>query len=102
MSAHQWILIGIMFAVTFGLRLAPFVLKSKVNDSELLDDLGKLMPAGIMVILAVNSFTGIVGEGPAAAVVGVVVTAALHLWKSNMALSLIGGVGTYGLALALI
>ena len=100
MSAHQWIIIAIMFAVTFGLRLTPFILRGAMKDSEFLDDLGALMPAGIMVILVVNSFAGVINDGLLAAIIGVAVTAALHLWKSHMTLSLIGGVGSYGLALA--
>lgn len=102
MSAHQWTLVGIMFAVTFGLRLAPFVARRTMKESRLLDALGALMPAGILVILVVNSFASIAPDAPIPAVLGLLVTAGLHLWKGSMALSLVGGVGAYGLALALL
>lgn len=98
----MWILIGVMFVVTFGLRAAPFVVKSWFTDNEILEALGRLMPAGIMVILVVYSFTDVLNRGIIPAVAGVVATAVLHLWRSNMMVSIIGGVITYGVVLALV
>lgn len=100
-NAHTWILIAIMFAGTFGLRLTPFVVRAWLADNETLNTLGRLMPVGVMVILVVYSFSGIVDDGLVPAVIGIVVTAALHLWRHQMLISIIGGVGAYGLALLL-
>lgn len=100
-SAHAWVLILVTFAVTFGLRALPFGVRAWLKDSALLADLGKLMPVGIMVILVAYSFESSAEFGSVAAMLGVVVTAALHLWKGHIMVSLVGGVLTYGIILGL-
>ncbi len=101
-TAQTWILVAVMFAVTFGLRLTPFVVKARLKNNKTLVRLGTLMPVGIMVILVVYSFVGVLDRGLWPAVIGVVATAGLHFWRHEMLVSIVGGVAAYGLALLIL
>ncbi|MPV89833.1 branched-chain amino acid ABC transporter [Georgenia ruanii] len=94
-----------IFAVTYALRLAPFLALRRVRDSALVSFLGRTMPLGVMAILVVYTLSA-VDLTPAPhglpEVAGVVVTAALHLWRRNALLSIVGGTGTYMAVLALL
>lgn len=95
----------VIFAVTYMLRLAPFVALRRVRDSAVVDHLARTMPLGVMAILVVYTVSTVdltaAPHGlPEAGGVGV--TAALHLWRRNAMLSIIGGTGTYMALLALL
>lgn len=84
--------------VTWSLRAVPFTLLGPLRSSALLPFLAERLPAGVMVILVIYTlrhvdFVATSSIVPAAA--GVAVTAALHLWRSNMVLSLVVGTATY-------
>jgi branched-subunit amino acid transport protein AzlD len=103
--AHILLTLLVIFAVTYALRLAPFLALRRVRDSALVTFLGRTMPLGVMAILVVYTLSSVdvtaAPHGlPEAA--GVVVTAALHLWRRNALLSIVGGTGTYMAALALL
>lgn len=95
-------------AITWGLRAAPFALLAPLRDSELLANLGRWMPAGIMLILVVHTLgdldpTSVVAVGPVAA--SLAVTVGLHLWRRSLTLSIFAGTAVHvalasGLALA--
>ncbi len=81
-------------AITVTLRAAPFVLKSRLNGSQLLADVGRWMPLGAVVILAIYALAGINVTGPGHGgpeIAGVAITVAVHLWRRNMVLSIMAG-----------
>ncbi|MDJ1371234.1 branched-chain amino acid transporter permease [Gulosibacter molinativorax] len=94
---HSVLLLVVIWAITFALRAAPLVLRRWLSDNELVRDIGALLPVGVMVILTAYtvrdmSFAGTEWVAP---VVGILVTVLLHLWRSNVLVSLVGGVASY-------
>ncbi|MPV37394.1 branched-chain amino acid transporter permease [Georgenia subflava] len=92
-------------AVTYALRLAPFVALRKVRDSELVDHLSRTMPLGVMAILVVYTLSTVdltAAPHGLPEIAGVAVTAGLHLWRRNAMLSIIAGTATYMAVLALV
>lgn len=80
--------------ITFALRLIPFGIKSALKDSALVADLARWVPLGAIICLGVYVIAEIDYSSWQTSVpylAGVVVTAALHLWRGNLALSLLGG-----------
>ena len=98
-SAVKTLLIILTCALcTYLERLLPFLLFRKGEPPKLVRYLGKVLPTAIMATLVIyclrtTDFTTINGFLPQAAGVGV--TAALHLWKRNTLLSVLGGTVTY-------
>lgn len=97
-------LVLVIAAITFTLRLAPFVALRRVQDSPLVAYLGRVMPLGVMVILVLYTLShvdlGVAPHGLREAA-ALAVTIGLHLWRRNVALSLLAGTGTYVALLAL-
>ncbi|WP_448070799.1 branched-chain amino acid transporter permease [Georgenia yuyongxinii] len=93
----------VIFAVTYALRLAPFLALRRVRDSALVSFLGRTMPVGVMAILVVYTLSAVdLGKAPHGLpeAIGVLVTAGLHLWRGNALLSIVGGTGSFMAALA--
>ena len=91
--------LGVVFAVTYALRAAPFVLLRKVRDHPVLEYLGKALPGGVMAILAVYTVADIdvsITRDWAAALAGVLATLGIHAWRGHAILSLFTGVAVYG------
>ena len=91
------IAVGLVAAITFACRIAPFVLLRGRRDSALLGFLSRAMPLGVMIVLVAYTLGG-VGLAPSTwlpAVGGIGATAGLHLWRRSIGLSLIGGTGVY-------
>ncbi|MER5638735.1 AzlD domain-containing protein [Kitasatospora sp. NPDC002227] len=93
--------LGVMFAVTFCLRAAPFAVLGRLRSSRLVAFLGTTMPTGVMVILTVYTLRDLDLTAhpyglPAA--LGVAATTALHLWRRNSLLSIVAGTAVYMLA----
>lgn len=83
-------------AITFALRALPFVIREKIKDSPLLAHFNAWMPQGVTVILVVYCLHMIdLHDSPqtTARLAGVVVTVLVHLWRSNLFLSLLSGTG---------
>lgn len=85
-------------AITWGLRAAPFALLAPLRDSALLADLGRWMPAGIMLILVVHTLgdldpSSAVAIGPV--VVALAVTVGLRLWRRSLTLSIFAGTAVH-------
>lgn len=83
--------------ITFALRLIPFGVKSVLKDSALVSDLARWVPMGAIIclgfyVIAEIDYSSWQTSTPYLA--GVVVTAALHLWRGNLALSLLAGTAT--------
>ncbi|MGN0428009.1 MAG: branched-chain amino acid transporter permease [Agathobacter sp.] len=96
MSANTVILIIVLTAlITFGLRLAPFLLfGGKKEISPKIKYLGEKLPYTVMATLVVYCLKGI---GPSDAVGSLItlgavaVVVAVHLWKKNTILSIAVG-----------
>lgn len=86
----------VVAAITYACRIAPFALL-RGRRSALVEFLSRTMPLGVMIVLIAYTLDG-VSTAPstwAPALAGIVATAALHLWRRQIGLSLIGGTGTY-------
>lgn len=97
-------LVAVITAVTYLLRLAPFVALRRVQDSPLVAFLGRVMPMGVMVILVVYTLSHVdltAAPHGLREAVALAVTIGLHLWRRNVLLSLLAGTGTYVALLAL-
>lgn len=97
-SAYLLAALGVVLAITVGLRALPFVLIGPLRESRLIRFLGVHMPGGVMVILVAYTLRDV----PLRAwphglpeLIGVAVTAGLHLWRANAVLSIVAGTGTY-------
>ncbi len=83
-------------AITFALRLLPFLVRGALRDSPLVADLGRWMPLGAVVVLAVSCLAAIDVTAPgygAGQLAGVATTLAAHLWRRNAVLSIVAGTG---------
>lgn len=81
-------------AITFALRAVPFAARSAIKNSALASDLGRWIPLGATVILAVYCLSTISLTGPshgAGPIIGVVMTVGMHLWRRNAVLSIVVG-----------
>lgn len=90
-------------AVTWALRALPFAILAPLRSSKLLPYVAERIPVGAMVILTVYTLRHVNVIDPASvvpAMLGAVVTTALHLWKANMLLSIAGGTTSYVLLIS--
>ena len=92
------IVIAICAAVTFLERALPFLIFGKREVPGVVRYLGRVLPMAIMATLVLYcikdiSFTVLSGWLPY--LIGIAVTALLHLWKSNSLLSIAGGTAVY-------
>lgn len=81
-------------AITFALRAIPFAARNAIKNSELANYLGRWIPLGATVILAVYCLSTISLAGPmhgAGPILGVLITVGVHLWLRNAVLSIVVG-----------
>ena len=103
---HTALVVAVIALVTALLRFLPFlVFNGRRPIPNVIRDLGKILPYAVMAMLVVYclkgmSFAAVAGWLPAAISVAVVV--ALHVWKRNTLLSIIGGTACYMLLIRLI
>jgi branched-subunit amino acid transport protein AzlD len=74
--------LAITFGITFALRAVPFAVLGTLQESTLVADLSRWMPAGVLGILAVTAFRRSVVGLPGTAVyaaLALAVTIAVHL-----------------------
>ena len=99
MTTYEMILIiAICGIVTFALRAIPFVVLGGREVPKAITYLGKVLPMSVMTILVVYCVKGVRFDSLANFVptlVGLVVTALLHLWKKNTFLSIVAGTVVY-------
>lgn len=99
-------MILVMWMVTFALRAAPFVFLARIKNSPIVKEIGRIMPAGVMVILVVYTLRHVELSqvlsiyGPLAPAVGLLTTVAVHLRYSNALLSMIAGTLAYAAVIA--
>ena len=98
-NAQAMALILTMTAVTMATRFLPFLLLGdKRQTPPFITYLGKVLPYAIMGMLVVYCLKGVSAtqlSSVAPAVLGVGITAGLHLWKHNTLLSILGGTVVY-------
>ena len=103
---HTALVIAVIALVTALLRFLPFlVFNGRRPIPGVVRDLGKILPYAVMAMLVVYclkgmSFADVAGWLPAA--ISVAAVAALHVWKRNTLLSIIGGTACYMLLIRLI
>lgn len=96
--AYSISIIVICAICTFAERLLPFLVFRKREVPALIHYLGKVLPVAIMATLVVyclRATTFHTMEGYVPQLAAVVITALLHLWKSNTLLSVLGGTLVY-------
>ena len=92
------IIIAICAACTFFERALPFLLFGSREVPKVIRYLGRVLPMAIMTTLIVYCIRDVsfaAASGWAPYLVGIAVTALLHLWRSNALLSIAGGTAVY-------
>ncbi|MGW0828310.1 branched-chain amino acid transporter permease [Streptomyces sp. NPDC002845] len=90
--------VAVAVVVTWALRALPFAALAPLRSSPLVAYLRTAMPVGVMVILAVytlRNFSPHVSDRAWPTVVALAVTVALHLWRHNVLLSILGGTAVH-------
>ncbi len=99
-------LIVVVSLVTIGLRFLPFfIFGGDRTTPEFISYLGKVLPFAIMGMLVVYCLKGISFAAAPFGVpelLAVLVVAALHLWKRNTLISIVGGTACYMVLVQLI
>ncbi len=96
-TLHSLLLIAIMAAVTQLLRFLPFLVFSKGTPKPFLY-LEKVLPYSIMAMLVVYCLKNVsLVQSPHGIpeTIAVVIVVALHKWKHNTLLSIVGGTVCY-------
>ena len=97
-TAYLVAALAAMGAVTFALRSVPFAVLKPLRGSGLVRFLGRHLPAGILIILAVYSLREVrLGQAPHGLpeALALAATVALHVWRRNAVLSILGGTAFY-------
>lgn len=103
---HSVLMIAVMAVITASLRILPFLIfGGKRKVPEFITYLGKTLPYAVMGMLVIYcvrnvSFTAYPFGLPEIISIGVVF--ALHLWKGNTLLSVIGSTACYMLLVQLV
>ncbi|MBQ2953654.1 MAG: AzlD domain-containing protein [Clostridia bacterium] len=96
---HAWLMVAVIALVTAGLRFLPFLIFSGGRKTPaIIERLGAVLPAAMMAMLVVYCLKGTsfaTAEGWVPVLIGVAVTAGLHVWKRNTLLSIVGGTVCY-------
>lgn len=102
---HVWLTVAVIALVTALLRFLPFAVFSGGRKTPaVVERLGAVLPGAIMAMLVVYCLKDThfqSAEGWVPALIGVLVTGMLHVWKRNTLLSIIGGTVCYMLLVQL-
>ena len=96
--AESVAIIAVCAACTFLERALPFAVFRKGEVPGVIRYLGKVLPMAIMMTLVIYCVRGISFSAAGKflpELIGCAVTAALHLWKRNAFLSILGGTAVY-------
>ena len=103
---HSAIMIAVIAAVTILLRFIPFlVFGGKRKTPEIITYLGKVLPCAIMGMLVVFCLKGVsptVYPYGLPELIACVLVVALHVWKRNTLLSIVGGTACYMILIQLV
>ena len=98
-NAYLWSGVAVIALVTAAIRFLPFwVFRGGRPVPTVVEKLGRVLPAAIMGMLVVYCLKGVslsALSGWVPALVACLVTGALHIWKRNTLLSIIGGTVCY-------
>ena len=93
---HDILLIGVVTLVTMLTRFLPFLIfGEKRKTPEIITYLGKVLPfaiMGMLVVYCLKDVNFLAKPFGAPELIGIAVTAGLHVWRRNSLLSI--GVGT--------
>lgn len=95
---QQIITVGVMGLAIMLTRFVPFALFQGRKTPKYIQYLGTVLPAavfGMLVVYCLKNVSILTGNHGLPEAIGVVVTAALHVWKRQMLLSIAGGTITY-------
>lgn len=99
MNLHSVLIVAVVAFVTIALRFLPFLIfGEKRKIPEVILYLGRVLPYAIMGMLVIYCLRGITTGGVEAGITQMIVCAvvvALHLWKRNTLISIIGGTVVY-------
>lgn len=94
-TGQQIITILIMGVSVMATRFVPFLLfPSKERTPQFVFFLGRYLPGavfGMLVVYCLKDVSFLTGWHGLPQLLGIVLTAALHLWKKNLLLSIAGG-----------
>ena len=92
------LVIAVCTVCTFAERALPFFIFRGQEIPKIVQYLGRILPMAIMATLLIYTIKGITFTttgGWLPYLIGIAVTAFLHLWKSNTLLSIAGGTICY-------
>ncbi len=96
---HQLITVGLIVLATVIMRFLPFVLfPDNKPTPKFIHYLGIVLPGavfGLLMVYALKSVNILDGSHGLPELIGIVVTAAVHLWKKQMLLSISAGTICY-------
>lgn len=103
---QQMITIGMVILGTMMTRFLPFlVFPAGKPTPRYIQYLGRVLPAavfGLLVVYCLKNVSLFTGSRGITELIGIVVTAGLHLWKRQMLLSIAGGTICYMLLVQLV
>jgi branched chain amino acid efflux pump len=79
-------------------RLLPFLFAERIKHSQWIQSVGRKLPPAIMVLLIAYTVSGqpfLTYPYGIPSIAGIVATAATHVWRKNMLLSILTGVVVY-------
>ncbi len=103
---QQIITIGLCVLGTMATRFLPFIIFSENRETPaFIQYIGKYLPSavfGMLVIYCLKNVNFIHGNHGLPEIISIFVTAALHLWKRQMLISIAGGTICYMLLMQFI
>ncbi|MDD6142314.1 MAG: branched-chain amino acid transporter permease [bacterium] len=103
---HSALMVAVVALVTIALRFAPFLIfRGSKQTPAFVAYLGRVLPYAIMGMLVVYCLRNIsFASAPHGApeLIACAVVAALHLWKRNTLISIVGGTVCYMLLIQLV
>lgn len=97
-DTHAALLVAVIALVTIALRFLPFVIFRGRETPRFIAYLGKVLPfaiMGMLVIYCLRSISFAAMPFGIPELIAVALVVALHLWKKNTLLSIIGGTVCY-------
>ena len=105
-ETHAWLMVAVIALVTAGIRFLPFLIFSGGRKTPaIVERLGRALPAAVMAMLVVYCLRNLEFSAPAGwapALIGVMVTAGLHVWRRSTLLSIVGGTVVHMLLVQLV
>ena len=105
-NLHSVLIVAVAALVTIALRFAPFLIfRGSKQTPAFVAYLGRVLPYAIMGMLVVYCLRNIsFASAPHGApeLIACAVVAALHLWKRNTLISIVGGTVCYMLLIQLV